>query len=357
MPYSVPEELNHRNGDIILRSSDAEEFRVFRWPLQHLYPGFSDMFDLPNPAVAPPQDPPSPPVLQMNETAVVIEALLRLSHPVAPPTVKDSYTMTAVTEALIKLRAEQRCRWWIRTTAEHLIRENPWAMYAIFLVFGRKNCDYNFNPEVRFAARGTVGRPVIRPWKEARLITAADYERLLVYHSECKNSFLKTQKEMWGKVGRNWPWFDCACPSSRADICVEGFWVNVAPWFLDFRLRAVEALSNGLRGEVIEDVGLWHDPLDTAREAGKLCTPCKKSSALRMPAYVKEIAKLSEEAFSQVSRSSGWLGCAECSYLLVRRYLPLNGELPGLPLNHFSPWRASVLFFSLPCSSPYTVQL
>ena len=311
MPYSVPEELDDRNGDIILRSSDKVEFQVFRWPLQHLYPVFSDMFRLPDPAVASHQDPSAPPIVQMHETAIVIEALLRLSYPVAPPTVKDSHTMTAVTEALIKLRAEQQCRWWIRMTAEHLIRENPWAMYAIFLALGRKSCNYNFEDEIRLAARKTVGRSVIRPWEEARLITAADYERLLVYHSECRNSFLKTQKEMWGKVGRDWPWFNCPCPSSRADILVEGSWVYVAPWFLDFRLRAVEALSNGLRGEAIEDVGLWQDLLDTAREAGKLCTLCKKSSALRMPAYVRELAKLSEEAFSQVSHSSAWLGRAE----------------------------------------------
>jgi len=47
MPYTVPEELNDQNGDIILRSSDQVEFRVFRWPPQHLYPVFSDMFHLP----------------------------------------------------------------------------------------------------------------------------------------------------------------------------------------------------------------------------------------------------------------------------------------------------------------------
>ena len=201
MPYSVPEKLNNRNGDIILRSSDKVEFRIFRWPLEQLYPVFSDMFHLPDPAAASPQNPSALPTVQMSETAVVIEALLRLCYPVHPPIIKDLRTVTAVIEALIKLQAERRCKWWIRMTADSLIHENPWAMYAILLALGRKGCNYNLEEEIRLAARGTVGRPVIRPWEEARFITAADYEGLLAYHSECRNAFFNAQEGMWRKAG------------------------------------------------------------------------------------------------------------------------------------------------------------
>ena len=241
----------------------------------------------------------------MEEPAPVIEALLRLSYPIDPPIVKDMRTMIHITEAIVKLQAERRCRWWIRMTVENLIPVNPWAMYAVILALGRKSCNYNFEEEIRIAARGTVGRSIVRPWNEACLITAADYDRLLTYHSECKNTFLATQEDIWKEAGTRWPWFNSHCSSGRT-IVVGNCYVTVAQWFLDFRSRAKKTFCKELRGEAIEDVSLWHDLLERDREAKKLCPSCAKSSALQMPAYAKALSKLFEESISQVSRSF-WL--------------------------------------------------
>ena len=303
MPYTVPEELSDQNGDIILRSSDQVEFRVFRWPLQHLYPVFSDMFHLPDPASASPPKSSAPPTVQMDETAAVVEVLLRLSYPIDPPIVQDICTMAPIIEAIVKLQAERRCKWWIRMTAVKLIPTNPWAMYAILLALGRKSCDYNLEEEIRIAARETLGRPIVRPWDEARLITAADYDRLLVYHSECKNAFLESQEEMLGEAGIRWPWFSFHCSSGRT-VKVAGSCVAVAQWFSDFHSRVNETFCKEFRGEAIDDTSLWHDLLETDRRAGKLCNSCALPSALQMPAYTKILAKLSEEVISQVNRSS-----------------------------------------------------
>lgn len=301
MPYNVPKELNDLNGDIILRSSDQVEFRVFRWPLQYLYPVFSDMFHLPDPVSASPPGSSTPPTVQMDETAAVIEALIRLSHPIDPPIVKDVHTMVPITTAIVKLQAEQRCRWWIRMTVENLIPANSWAMYAALLALGRKSCNYNLEEEIRIAARGTVGRPIVRPWDEACFITAADYDRLLVYHSECRNTFSETQGEIWRKAGTRWPWFGGHCSSKT--ITVGESYLSTTQWFLDFRLKARETFYEKARGDAIEDMSLWHDFLERDREAKRLCSSCAKSSALQMPTYVKILAKLLEEAISQVNHS------------------------------------------------------
>jgi len=298
-PYKVPEALNDLNGDIILRSSDQVEFRVSRWPLQHLYPVFSDMFRLPNPS---PLESSTPHTVQMDETAPVIEALLRLAYPIDPPIVQDFRTMALITEAIVKLQAERRCRWWIRMTVESLIPVNPWALYAILLAFGRKGCDYNFEDEIRIAARGTVGRPVVRPWDEARLITAADYDRLLMYHSECGDTVLDAQNEIWAKAGTQWPWFNGHCSPSLVTL-VGGRCYRVHQWFYDFRSTVEISLRQQLRGEAIENVHLWYDLLDRDREAKKVCSSCAKSCASQMPAYAKALSKFSEEAISQVSCS------------------------------------------------------
>ncbi|KAF9779260.1 hypothetical protein BJ322DRAFT_451822 [Thelephora terrestris] len=203
-PYNVPEELNDPNCDIILRSTDQVEFRVFRWPLQRLYPVFSDMFTLPDPGSTP-LEPSARQVVQMDETAAVIEALLRLSYPIEPPIVKDLCSMTLIFKAIVKLQAEGRCGWWIRMTVEKLVRVNPWAMYAILLALGRKGCNYNLEEEIRMAARETVGREVIRPWKEASMITAADYDRVLAYHLKCKDAISEAKaQQILMEAGTSW---------------------------------------------------------------------------------------------------------------------------------------------------------
>lgn len=301
MPYIVPEELNDSNGDIILRSSDQINFCVFRWPLQRLYPVFSDMFHLPDPG-SPSPDHSSRPVVQMNETAIVIEALLRLSYPVEPPVVQNLREMTLIIEAIIKLQAEARCRWWIRMTTEKLVAVDPWAMYAILLALSRKACDYNLEEEIRIAARGTVGRPLIRPWKEASIITAADYDRLLEYHSECRNRFLMEKETILYLAGSHWPWFDRHCPAGGR-IEVGASYLEVPLWFLDFNERVMEKFHEELQGETVEDVALWYDLLERDRGTGDLCLSCAESSASHMPTYAKLLSEIMERTVSKVSNS------------------------------------------------------
>ena len=295
--YQVPKELNDPNGDIIIRSSDQVEFRAFRWPLEHLYPVFSDMFHLNDPSTSPESS--TPPVVQMVETAPVVEVLLRLSLPIVPPIVKDPRIIAPIIEAIVKLQAERRCRWWIRMTTENMVPVNPWAMYAILLSFGRKSCDYRFEEEIRIAARGTVGRQVLRPWEEASMISAADYDRLLEYHSECREAFSRAENkalEMNDGVLRLW--LDGHCSRVRPE------WYSnhrVPPWFSDFIAKAREVFFEELRGEAIEDIRLWYELLERDRKEWGLCLSCVKSAVLQMPAYTKALSSSVEEIISQVT--------------------------------------------------------
>ena len=298
VPYKVPEELNDPNGEIILRSSDQVEFRVFRWPLQRLYPVFFDMFNLPDSGAPSSPKTSAQPVVQMDETAPVVEALLRLSYPIDPPIVEDLGTMVLITEAIVKLQAERGCRRWIRMTVENIVHVNPWAMYAILLALGREGYNYNFEEEIRIAARATVGWKILRPWKEASMITAADYDRLLIFHLECKNAFLKALDKGLAKAKLGYPG-NSHC--SKVNLKVGKSYYQVARWFVDFRAKAREKFCGELRGEAVEDVSLWYEPLERDRMAGVLCFQCAKDSTLRMPEYTKELSKLMEEIISQVS--------------------------------------------------------
>jgi len=182
-------------------------------------------------------------------------------------------------------------------TVESLTPVDPWALYAILLAFGRKSCDYNLEDEIRVAARGTLGRPVARPWYGAHLITAVDYDRLLVYHSECRDMFLGKEKEIWEKAGTQWPWFDAHC--TERWFRVGDYELAIPMWFPEFCSEVKEAFCKEFREEVIEDVNLWFGLLDKHRSADKLCYSCLRTSVLKMPVYTKVLSKLSLEAISQ----------------------------------------------------------
>ena len=327
-PYTVPKELNDPNGDIILRSSDQVEFRAFRWPLEHLYPVFSDMFHLNDPSTSP--EPSTPPVVQMVETAPVIEALLRLSLPIDPPIVKDPRIIAPIIGAIVKLQAERRCRWWIRMTTEDMVPVNPWAMYAILLSFGRKSCDYRFEEEIRIAARETVGRKLIRPWEEASMISAADYDRLLEYHSDCRRRFLEAESEVLKNAGTSWPWIDGHCTWVRVDF--GDCRCRVPSWFSDYIAKAREVFCKELRGEAIEDISLWYEMMSKKTS----CDSCLKPAVLRMPAYTKALSRSMEEVVSQVTWPIHYYACSGADIGLLD-----NVENPMVNLPQDTGWTIS----------------
>lgn len=306
IPYDIPKEFNESDCDIVLRSSDEEEFRFFRWPLKHFSPLFSDMFRLPNPSTSPTSS--VPPVVQMEEAARVIEVLLRLIYPLNPPmNIEDPQTFALVVGLILKLQAEERCRWWIRMVATNLISVNPWAMYPNLLALGRKSCGYDLEDEIRIAARATLGQQAPRVWKEGSMITAADYNRLLVYHSDCRNAILSSERVMWNKPGASWPWFRLKpglshCPPPNV-VRIMGFNFWTFKWFSSFIAKAKKALSKKLRVEVIEDVGLWFDLLESDKLAGAICRSCANDFASKMPAYSKVLSESMGEIISQVISS------------------------------------------------------
>ena len=65
---------------------------------------------------------------------------------------------------------------------------------------GLEKLDYHLEEEICIAAWDS--RLVVGPqWGEARLITAAGYDRLLVYHSGCRDTLLESREE------GAWRWF------------------------------------------------------------------------------------------------------------------------------------------------------
>jgi hypothetical protein len=148
---------------------------------------------------------------------------------------------------VVKLQAERQCEWWIKVAVGRLTPVNPCAMYDVLLALFQKSYIYSFEEEIRIAARGAVGRPIIRPWNKAYLITATDRVRLLMYHSECKNTLLEAEEDIWRNAGMGWPWFKAHCSSWTTKVGDYHF--TVTQWPLDFCSRVKAIFCEELRGE------------------------------------------------------------------------------------------------------------
>ncbi|KDQ60475.1 hypothetical protein JAAARDRAFT_56369 [Jaapia argillacea MUCL 33604] len=77
-PRSPQKPFNDPRADVILRSSDNVDFRTFKAILFSSSSIFDDMFSIPQPSTAPVED---VPVVEMEESARILELLLRFCHP------------------------------------------------------------------------------------------------------------------------------------------------------------------------------------------------------------------------------------------------------------------------------------
>jgi hypothetical protein len=116
-------------------------------------------------------------------------------------------------------------------------------MCAVLLALFQESHNYSFEEEIRTATQGAVGRPIIRPWNKAYLITAADYVRPPMYHSECKNTLLEAEEDPWRNAGMGWPWFKAHCSSGTTKVGDYHF--TVTRWPLDLLF---EGKGDFLRG-------------------------------------------------------------------------------------------------------------
>lgn len=91
------------NAEVILRSSDNVDFRVFRCNLSLASPVFKDMFTLGAPVHGEhPPNPSSLPVVPLSETGSALDTLLRLIYPLKTPKLDSVGDIKALVAAVVK---------------------------------------------------------------------------------------------------------------------------------------------------------------------------------------------------------------------------------------------------------------
>ncbi|KAH7890882.1 hypothetical protein F5I97DRAFT_1785369, partial [Phlebopus sp. FC_14] len=181
--------FDHVDADVILRSSDNVDFRVFKAILSFASPFFKDMFALPQPGDEPhtPNSPSSLPVVHVSENAATLEALLLLIYPVTPPEFKTLDDACAVADAAVKYDAAIAVQRVTELMTVHFLEKSPLSVYAISCRFGWKNLAQRAAMETLKIKGLRSGNPDLYV-KEMESMTGGAFHRLIAYHFRCSRA-------------------------------------------------------------------------------------------------------------------------------------------------------------------------
>ena len=176
--------FDHAKADIILRSSNNIDFRVFKLFLSLASPFFETLFDIPQPAEenGDQEIKDGLVVIPVTEDSKTLDALLRFCYPC---TLVDDPTM-ALKDAIDVLEAARK---YSLDAIENKVRQaivNPEMFEAEPLRSFAITHRGRLREETLLAARYTLTQPLIPSWfQEIELITATDLLTLLTYHHRC----------------------------------------------------------------------------------------------------------------------------------------------------------------------------
>ncbi|KAG6332454.1 hypothetical protein ID866_6638 [Astraeus odoratus] len=204
--------FDHSKADVILRSSDNVEFRVFRLFLSLASPFFETLFDLPQPSQETSDDleiKDGLPVIPMSEDSKTLDSLLRFCYPCTlaeDPILEDFRDVINVLEAAKKygLDAIERTVCKALFTPK-ILEAEPLRCFAIA-------CRSRLAVQSKLSAKYSLREPLIPAWfKEIELITSTDLLILLTYHQRCGNAVqaLKSDLSWIGSHYHQWttiPW-------------------------------------------------------------------------------------------------------------------------------------------------------
>lgn len=193
VPFCVQEPFDE--GDIILRSYDGFDFRVYRIILSLASQIFTDMFGIPQPSgVAIAGDSQGRvdglPVIQLTEKGTMLDCMLRLCYPVenlALPTFEDVRQMLEVGRKYEMQLATQAA---IRRLRE-LARDQPVRAWVVAM-------RQDLPEEARYAARMSLRQPLLAQTADEEdlvHVNGQDFHRLLAYHRACSTAVVKYVNE------------------------------------------------------------------------------------------------------------------------------------------------------------------
>ncbi|KIN97053.1 hypothetical protein M404DRAFT_104388, partial [Pisolithus tinctorius Marx 270] len=244
----APSPFDHARADVILRSSDDVDFRVFKLFLSLASPFFETLFDLPQPSEEMNTDVEMKdglPVIPVSEDNKTLDPLLRFCYPCTlaeDPALEDFRDIVNVLEAAKKYSLDTVAK----TVCKSLF--NPKILEANSLRCFAIACCTRMQDECALAARYMLWEPLVPTWfEEIELITSTELLTLLVYHRKCATaiqalkvdlSWITTEYTQWAAapwmVGKTSSGSYCNCARSSSGKYPLFYGNTVAQWWEAF---------------------------------------------------------------------------------------------------------------------------
>ncbi|KAJ7441121.1 hypothetical protein FB451DRAFT_1150672 [Mycena latifolia] len=216
-PSFVKPPFDDPDADVILRSSDSTDFRLCRAILTRASPFFKDLFCIPQPA-----DAPEMPVIDVAETAAVLDRALSFWYPGAEPRIE---TLEQLRQTLDLLLLKYDIQFVVPTGKKYLaeyLEQQPIAVFALA-------CHYRWEALARKAAKECLKlRSADLIDNDSTiylgLVSADIYQSLLMFHKHCGTEAIIAVNDIMSR--NDWEWQQCRTCSSSTGSGIRKQWVT-----------------------------------------------------------------------------------------------------------------------------------
>ncbi|KDQ50453.1 hypothetical protein JAAARDRAFT_710829 [Jaapia argillacea MUCL 33604] len=299
----APHPFNNREGDVIVRSSDNVDFRVFKLLLSLASPAFRGLFELPQYVPKEEEQNHSDwkdgvPVVLLTEDSTTLTNFL---SPIFPwGAIQECTSLKEwrlVLEAAEKYQVEG-----VRSAAEKTLLRSKFIQTEAMGVYAIARC-FDLEAAARLAAKSTLRQPMPGKFSdELHYASAAMLHDLVTYHRACGQhaaDAITIPKEMDPESSWNGVWFAChACPSDPA-ITPPTVKPNPRPplrnatkWWLGFLKEIEDQVNDRPSGVTIQE---WVSTSPSVK-AGRACQICRKRAVEDTIKFAKQLGKQVDEA-------------------------------------------------------------
>ncbi|KAJ8590987.1 hypothetical protein M405DRAFT_765635, partial [Rhizopogon salebrosus TDB-379] len=255
--------FDHAKADVILRSADGVDFRVFKLFLSLASPFFETMFDLPQaPDGSSDQEMKDGlAVIAVSEDSKTLDLFLKFCY---PSTLAEDPSLEDLTDILSVLAAAKKYSLDLieRKVSQALV--NPKVLETESLRCFAIARNARLKHETITAARYSLRQPLVPTWfAEIELITASDFLSLLTYHKNCgiaaqlstKGDFKWITDHYGTHSSCTWlfgPWYDGNCRCGQSPDKKLYLW-NAGPvtWWVTYMEEMSELLMDRPSGDLV----------------------------------------------------------------------------------------------------------
>lgn len=183
---TTPDSDSDEQGDVIVRSSDDQDFTMYMLDLTRASPVFETMFSLPQPTAAQSGDEweDELPVVSLAESGEVLEALFEFCLPWRRPKLSDLSRVVHVYQAAEKYEMDGLVE-AVREAMRELAEKEPIRVYAVACRFGLEE---EARLAARFGLRMRTSDILAFEAEEIEHLTGIQFRRLLKYKDDCQNA-------------------------------------------------------------------------------------------------------------------------------------------------------------------------